>query len=188
MRRPARLTLAAALWAAALLAGGCGADKDKPVTKAETEGIYLDLDELVYQVQMSRYLNINDVEDRDFLVGLPSGTAQPNEDETWFGVFMRVENVTDEPIPAANTFEIHDTQENVYRPVSLDRKVNVFAYEAAEVPPHGKLPLRDSAADQSSIKGNLLLFKVKTASLQNRPLELRIQRGSGQTAVVDLDI
>jgi hypothetical protein len=188
MRRPFRLTLVAALSAAALLASGCGADKSKPITKAETEGIYIDLDELKYQVQMSRYLNANDVEDRDYLIGLPAGTTQPNKDETWFGVFMRVENVTEKPIPAANTFEIHDTQENVYRPVPLDRKVNVFAYEAAEVPPHGKLPLRDSTADQASIKGNLLLFKVKTASLQNRPLELRFSRGSGTVGVVDLDI
>src|SRR5215210_3972239 len=128
MRRPARLTLAAALWAAALLAGGCGADKDKPVTKAETEGIYLDLDELVYQVQMSRYLNINDVEDRDFLVGLPSGIAQPAEDETWFGVWMRVENVTDKPIPAANTFEVEDAEGSGGGRGPLGRKGNVCAY------------------------------------------------------------
>ncbi len=188
MRRPVRLTLAAALSAAALLASGCGADKSEPITKAETEGIYIDLDELKYQVQMSRYMNANDIEDRDYLVGLPEGTAQPKEDETWFGVFMRVENVTDEPIQAANTFEIHDTQENVYRPLPLDPNANPFAYQATEVPPHGKLPLRDSAADQSSTKGNLLLFKVKTASLQNRPLELRISRGSGTVGVVDLDI
>ena len=187
MGRSLRLTIAAALSAAALLASGCGGEH-QPITQADTEGIYLELDELKYQVQMSRYMNADDVEDRDYLIGLGEATAQPAEDETWFGVFMRVENVTDEPIMSANEFEIHDTQDNVYRPIALDRDVNPFAYEATEVPPHSKLPLPDSAADQTAIKGNLLLFRVKTASLQNRPLELRFRRGSGTEAVVDLDI
>src|SRR5687767_8757204 len=119
MPRAVRPTLAAVLAAAALAAGGCGGEHE-PVTGAETEGIYLDIDELKYQVQMSRYINANDVEDRDYLVGLPEGIEQPAADETWFGVFMRVENVTNEPIMAANTYEIHDTQENVYRPIPLD--------------------------------------------------------------------
>jgi len=187
MGRPFRLTLAAALSAAALLASGCGGEHE-PITSAHTEGIYLELDELKYQVQMSRYLNANDVEDRDYLVGLGESTAQPAADETWFGIFMRVENVTDEPIMSANEFEIHDTQQNVYRPIPLDRETNVFAYQPAEVPPHSKLPLPDSANDQTAIKGSLLLFRLKTSSLQNRPLELRFRRGSGTEAVVDLDI
>jgi len=187
MARPLRLTLAAALSAAALLASGCGGEHE-PITSAHTEGIYLEIDELKYQVQMSRYLNADDVEDRDYLVGLPETVAQPAEDETWFGIFMRVENDTDEPILAANEFEIHDTRENVFRPIPLDREVNPYAYESTMVPPHSKLPLPDSASDQTAIKGGLLLFRVKTASLQNRPLELRFRRGSGTEAVVDLDI
>ena len=187
MGRPFRLTLAAALSAAALLASGCGGEHE-PITSAHTEGIYLEIDELKYQVQMSRYINPADPEDRDYLVGLGESTTQPTADETWFGIFMRVENDTDEAIMAANEFEIHDTQDNIYRPIPLDREVNVFAYEAAEVPPHSKLPLPDSASDQTAIKGGLLLFRVKTDSLQNRPLELRFRRGSGTEAVVDLDI
>jgi hypothetical protein len=182
-----RLTLAALVAAAALVASGCGGQHE-PVTSAATEGIYLEIDDLKYQVQMSRYLNANDVEDRDYLIGLSEGVAQPAKDETWFGVFMRVENDTPDPIMAANTFEIVDTQENVYRPIPLDRASNPFAYSATEVLPDGLLPLPDSAAGQGPIKGGLLLFRVKTASLQNRPLELRFQRGSGQVAVVDLDV
>jgi hypothetical protein len=181
-----RLTFAALVASAALVAGGCG--QHEPITHAATEGLYLEIDDLKYQVQMSRYLNANDVEDRDYLVGLPDTIAQPAKDETWFGVFMRVENTTNQPIMAANTFEIEDTQQNVYRPIPLDRATNPFAYAAAEVPPRSRLPLPDSAAGQGPIKGGLLLFRVKTASLQNRPLELRMQRGSGQVATVDLDV
>jgi hypothetical protein len=103
-------------------------------------------------------------------------------------VFMRVQNVTDEPLKAADTYEIHDTQENVYTPVEIDRELNPFAYEAVEIEPHGVLPEPDSAAGQGFIKGSLLLFKVKTDSLQNRPLELRISGGGGTEGVVDLDV
>jgi hypothetical protein len=183
-----RLLSIAALSAAALFASGCGGEHE-PITVAHTEGIYLDLDELKYQVQMSRYINPSDAEDRDYLSGLPEGTEQPAADETWFGVFMRVQNETDEPIMAASSYEIEDTQENVYRPVELDPEVNVFAYEATEVLPRGVLPQPDSAAGHGFIKGSLLLFKVKVDSLQNRPLELRISGGGGDAeGVVDLDV
>ena len=43
-------------------------------------------------------------------------------------------------------------------------------------------------ASEGTIQGSLLLFKLKTESLQNRPLEFRFKRGSGTTGVVDLDV
>jgi hypothetical protein len=43
-------------------------------------------------------------------------------------------------------------------------------------------------ASETTIQGSLLLFKVKTESLQNRPLEFRFKRGSGTEGVVDLDV
>jgi hypothetical protein len=103
-------------------------------------------------------------------------------------VFIRVSNETDEPITPANNFEIIDTQENVYRPVPLDTSVNPFAYKPDPVPPKGLIPEEGSVASESTIQGSLLLFKVKTESLQNRPLEFRLRRGSGTTGVVDLDV
>ena len=171
----------------ALLAAGCG-NKIEARTSGETEGLYLDIDELKYQVQISRYMNPDDVEDKAFLTGLPESEAEPAGDETWFGVFIRVSNETDEPIEPADTFEIIDTQENVYRPVPLDTSVNPFAYAPDPVPPKGLIPEEGTVASESTIQGSLLLFKVKTESLQNRPLEFRLRRGSGTTGVVDLDV
>jgi len=180
------VVLAVALFA--LAGAGCG--KESTAVVADTEGLYLNINGLKYQIEMSRYMNANDVEDSQYLIGLPAGTAQPGADETWFGVWVRVENDSDETLPAATTWEIHDTQENVYRPIPLDTKINPFAFEkGVDVPAGAILPLSSSAAGQGPIQGSLLLFKVKNDSLQNRPLELKFSNGGGSTiGTYDLDV
>ena len=180
------LVISAALFCA-LLASGCG-NKMETVTLGDTEGIYLDVDDLKYQIQISRYMNANDVEDRSFLLGLPQSTAQPTGEETWFGVFLRVQNSTDKPIAPANDFEIVDTQENVYRPIPIDTDVNPFAYKPDPIAPKSLIPEPDSVASQTSIQGAMLLFKIKTESLQNRPLELHFTGSDGTEGVVNLDV
>jgi hypothetical protein len=191
-----RLVLALALLA--LVAAGCG-NHPKTGTEsavdgsavADTEGIYLDINGLKYQIEMSRYMNPNDVEDAEYLKGLPAGAAQPSGDETWFGVWVRVQNVTDETHPVADNWEIRDTLGNVFRPIPLDTNVNVFALDkTAQVPPNTVLPLSSTAAGQGPIQGSLILFKIKDDSLQNRPLELRFTNGQqgGGTGVYDLDV
>jgi hypothetical protein len=187
MPRPLRIVVL--LVALAALVAGCG-NKDEEHTTAETEGLYLDINGLKYQIEMSRYINPADVEDQEYLVGLPPGTEEPGEDETWFGVWVRVENTSeDETRPAANRWEIHDTQENVYRPIAIDTEINPFAFEAVDVPPLTVLPLATSAAGQGPTQGMLLLFKLKVDSLQNRPLELRFSNGGGgQEGTYDLDV
>ena len=184
MRTMRRLIVISATLLCALSAAGCG-NKQDTVTVGETEGIYLDVDELKYQVQISRYMNPSDVEDRAYLAGLPGSTAEPTGEETWFGVFIRVQNPTDETLAPASDFEIIDTQETVYRPVPLD---NPFAYKPDPVGPKSLIPQPDSVASETTIQGSLLLFKVKTASLQNRPLEFRFRGSEGTEGVVDLDV
>jgi hypothetical protein len=180
-----RLVLALAILAAVV--AGCG--KEEGRTVAETEGIYLDIDGLKYQIQMSRYINPADVEDSEYMVGVAEDSATPAADETLFGVWVRVQNETDEALPAADTWEIHDTQEQVYEPVEIDTDINPFAFEPIDVPPNTVLPLPTSAAGQGPTQGLLLLFKLKTASLQNRPLELKFSTGTGgTTGTYDLDV
>ena len=127
------LVISAALFCA-LVASGCG-NKLETVTLGDTEGVYLDVDHLKYQIQISRYMNANDVEDRSYLIGLPQSTAQPTGEETWFGVFLRVQNTGDKPIAPASDFEITDTQENVYRPIPMDTDINPFAYKPDPIAP-----------------------------------------------------
>lgn len=187
MRRLPRLTVLAAALACALLAAGCG-NRLEVRTQGETEGLYLDIDELKYQVQISRILNPNSVEDQAYLVGLPEGEPEPEQDEVWFGIFMRVENDTDKELPAAGQFKIVDTQGAEFEPVPIDTAANVFSYAPRSIAPGELLPQVGTAAYDNTIQGSLILFKVKTGSLYNRPLELEILGSGGQDARVDLDV
>jgi hypothetical protein len=175
--------------AAALVAGGCG-NKEDTRTIGQTEGLYIDVGELKYQVQISRILNPSDIEDRNYLTMLPQGTLPPKADEAWFGVWMRVENTNSEKsLPTASNFEIRDTQDNVFRP--YDQTGNPFAYQAVDaLGPNAVLPNSESPAGSGPIQGSLILFKLTTTSLANRPLEFRIISPTDPTnvGVVDLDV
>jgi hypothetical protein len=183
LRKILLLALVAALFA------GCG-NAGEEVTEAETEGVYLTVSGLTYQVQMSRYLNPGDVEDEEYLRGLPEGIpAELPGDETWFGVWMRVKNYSDEPLTPTSGFTIVDTQENEFRPVPLDANQNPFVYEPFELQHAQVLPRPDTAAASGPIQGSLILFRLTTESLQNRPLKLEIESGGGaEPYVVDLDL
>ena len=106
-----RRLLAPTLVIAALTAAGCGGHTGQR-TSAETEGLYLDVGEMTYQVQISRYMNPSDPEDRGYFKGLPEGATQLPGDETWFGVFLRVQNETAEPHRAAGNIVLEYTHEN----------------------------------------------------------------------------
>ena len=172
---------------AAVALGACG-NKEKVTLHGDTEGIYIDVGGLKYQVQISRLLNPTDREDSGYLVDLPAG-QQLGTDENWFAVFMRVENDSDKAAPATDRYSIRDTQGNVYKPVTMGPK-NVFAYRPAVLQPKDILPLPDSAAGENTIQGAMLLFKIPVANFQNRPLVLRIPppSGEGETGSVDLDV
>ena len=110
MPRAARLLLLALTAIAALALAGCGNKEQEGETiVAETEGIYVNVDGLTYQVQLSRILNPADIEDAGFLRGTSEGVA-PGKDEVWFGIFMRVQNESkSETFRTADTFEMEDT-------------------------------------------------------------------------------
>ena len=180
------LLLALAAASAGVLAG-CG-NKLEVRTVGETEGIYVDVGELRYQVQLSRIINPHSQEDRHYLEGLPAGTVPPKSDEAWFGVWMRVQNSTrSKRLSAADEFEIVDTQEHTFTPVELE---NPFAYQAQEVPPNTVVPSPNSPAGEGVVQGSLILFKLTTEAIANRPLEFKIQSPElpDDIGIVDLDV
>lgn len=189
LRRPIAI-VAALLASGGLAACGNHPDKNARVVRAETEGLYLDIGALKYQVQVSRQLNPGDVQDRSYLTGIPDAEKTLTKDQVWFGVFIRVQNETGQPQPPSNQIEIVDTQEEKFLPVALS-DTNEFAYHSTTtVPAHDVLPLRDTPSFDTPVRGQLILFKLTLTSLSNRPLEMHIESRSGrtQTGIIDLDV
>ena len=175
---------------AALTLVGCG-NKIDVRTVGETEGLYIDVGDLKYQVQISRIINPYDLEDRTYLRGLPAGTLPPKADEAWFGVWLRVQNTTSgQTFDTAEDFEIVDTQENTFEPLDFGFEDNPFAYSARPLGPNAVLPNVQEPAGQGPVQGSLLLFKLTNETLQNRPLEFRIinPKNPEDVGIVDLDV
>lgn len=185
LRRTAALLLAVA----SLGIAACGNDANQGDTKetADSEAIYVDLNGLKYQVQLSRQLNPRDAEDAGYFQNIDPADSMLAEGEIWFGVFIRVENESGEPIPSAREFEIEDTQGNVYEPVKTK---NIFAYQPETVRAKGYLPNPERLQAYAGTQGSLLLFKIPVSSLDNRPLELTIKNPSDtrKAARIDLDV
>lgn len=183
--RPRHIAAAIAVVALALPLGACG--REKTTTFGATEGTYLDVGPIAYQVQISRILNPQDIEDRDYMQGVQGKLAV---DEVWFAVFVRGQNTSDKTQQAADDFEITDTRDNRFKPVAI-ATTNPFAYRARPVG-HGQLiPSGSSAAGAGIVQqGAMLLFKVKLSSLSNRPLEFHIKSPTvpQKEGIVELDV
>jgi hypothetical protein len=142
---------------------------------ANNNGGYVDAGPITYQLQISRELNQYGVEDSQYLKGLPAGVSQSiGASELWYGVFLWAKNQTERPQMTSDNFEIVDTQGNTYRPISLDRQVNEFAWTPRELRPLETYPIPNSVASEGPTQGGLLLFKVSDSVYSNRPLTLFI--------------
>src|SRR3954462_2910811 len=169
-----RLLASLAVAVLALAAAGCG-NKEAKTLHGDTEGSYLDLGGLKYQVQISRLLNPNSIEDRAYLIGLNGTQSKLPAGQQWFGVFMRVENDGEQKnVRAATDFQIIDTQNNKFRPIHL-APVNIFAYRRTTPSPTAIVRAAESPAGQGSIQGSLLLLKIPVANFENRRLKLDIR-------------
>jgi hypothetical protein len=182
-----RLALVCLAVVAALTASGCG-NKEATVTVAETEGIYVTVDDLKYQIQLSRILNPALPEDSHFLRGLPPGEELEAE-EVWYGIFMRVENDVEEPHATAENFKITDTQGAEFEPIDVDPQTNDFVYEPTELLPGTIGPEVDTPGYYNPSRGGLILFKVTSASFSNRPLILEVESPTGgENAEIHIDV
>ena len=181
LRKLALFVLCAAVFA------GCG-NKEEFITVAETEGVYVDVAGLTYQIQLSRFLNPGDVEDKQYLYGLPAGV--PKElpgDEIWFGVWMRVKNYSEQALTTTDEFKIVDTEGNEFEPVPLEVPANPFVYVPIKLYPSQVLPTPDTAAASGPIQGSLILFRLTAEALPNRPLRFEISQGN-EKAEIALDL
>lgn len=176
-RRLATALLLVGLLTASAGLAACGQEHELDVP----EGHQLELGELIYNVQLTRFLNPLDNEDQAYLEGLPA----PPEGQLYLGVFIKVDNESDEPATVADELTITDTRDNHFDVLEVD---NQFAFEpGAEIDAHGEIPEPNTPAAAGPIKGAMALFLVDEFVTENRPLELEIP-GDGETGTVEIDI
>jgi hypothetical protein len=174
--------------------GACGDSHTKVATgtyagESGANAPYLDVGPLSYEVQLSRELNPTNAEDAAYLQGLSVAERQLAPGQEWFAVFVQVYNKSSQPLSSASDLTISDSQGNTYVPV-VPSQINPFAYRAGTVAAKGQLPVADTTANSGPTQGALLLYKIQTVSLDNRPLELKIvdPTDSTQTATAELDV
>lgn len=195
MRRLPRKTLLVLLaLLAAFTLGACGESHTRVTTGTYAGGSgknapYLNVGPLVYEVQLSRELNPYNTEDASYLLGLTPAQSRLRPGEEWFGVFMQVYNESTVPHPASTNFTITDTQGITYYPV-IPSADNLFAYRGGTVPANSQIPGPNTVAADGPTQGELLLYKIKVESLDNRPLTLKIvdPTDATQTASAELDV
>lgn len=180
-RRPLLPLLA--LVALLLLVVGVSACGYESHSKEVEEGEPVELGELKYNVTFSRYLNPNDSEDEDFLVGQPEAP----KGESYFGVFFEIQNESDEPQVLPSTLTITDIDENEFEVLPSE---SVFALELdGEVESEEQVPKLDTTAQLGAIEGALALFLLPESASENRPLTLHIPGADGEEgAEVTLDL
>ena len=174
------LPLLAALALAVLTAtiSACGYSSD---SKDVVEGEVVKLGDLKYQVVFSRFLNPNDNEDSAYLVGQPPA----KKGSSYFGIFLEVQNKSEENQKLAETFTIADADEETFDAIPSE---SLYAFPAGgEVEPQEPIPAPDSTPQQGPIEGSLVLFELPSAASENRPLTLSIDGPEGP-AEVKLDL
>lgn len=177
-----RLAGLALILAVAMVSTGC----DKEVHSLEAkEGTRISLDDIFYQVQLSRQLNPKDVEDSFYL----QGQLAPPAGESYFGVFMRVDNETHNtrvlPVGTDN-MEITTANGDVFKPIRV--KADGWGYAPAPIGKGGMLPIPNSPAYSGTIRGGLILFKIPLKDLDNRPLKLHVKGNAGDEGEITLDV
>jgi hypothetical protein len=172
------LFTALALAALALFVSACGYSSD---SKDVVEGEVVKLGELKYQVIFSRFLNPNDNEDSAYLVGQPP----PPKGSTYFGVFLEVQNKSEETQKLAKHFTIEDAGNQTFEAIPSE---SLYAFPfGAEVESQEPIPAPDSTPQQGPIEGSLVLFQLPADASENRPLTLFIDGPEGP-AEVKLDL
>jgi hypothetical protein len=174
------LPLLAALAATvlALSLSACGYSSD---SKDVVEGEVVKLGELKYQVIFSRFLNPSDNEDAAYLVGQPP----PPNGSSYFGVFLEVQNKSEETQKLADSFTITDAGHQKFEAIPTE---SLYAFPfGGKVESQEPIPSPDSTPQQGPIEGSLVLFQLPSAASESRPLTLSIAGPEGP-AEVTLDL
>jgi len=162
----------------ALFVSACGYSSD---SKNVVEGEVVKLGELKYQVIFSRFLNPSDNEDAAYLVGQPV----PPNGSSYFGVFLEVQNKSEETQRLSDSFTITDAGNQKFDAIPTE---SLYAFPfGGKVESQEPIPSPDSTPQQGPIEGSLVLFQLPSAASESRPLTLSIAGPEGP-AEVTLDL
>jgi hypothetical protein len=174
------ILVATAAIAIGVVLSGCDTAPENANQVAEGQG--MKLDDLLYNVQITRILNPGDIEDKSYLVG----QKPPGPDQYYLGVFMRIDNEGDNSVQVPTDFTVVDTVGDTFKPLPSD---SLFALKLGTTINGGdELPTGESAAANGPIQGSMVLFRITSAAIQDRPLTLHISPPTGSTGEVELDI
>ncbi len=177
------LATVAAVALVATLSVGMSACSSADHRQNVAEGVPVFLGNLEYGVQISRFLNPSDAEDKAYLDGAP---PLPR-DAYYLAVFLQVHNhgSTHESLPTR--YEVIDTGHHVYLPVPMD---NDFAMPLSGTIGSGaRIPDPESIAANGPIEGLMLLFLIRNPSVEDRPLTLKIPAaGDRSPGRIELDL
>ena len=179
--RPRVALIAALALALAVLAGGLSACGEEEAVSEVVEGEPIELAGLEYNVQITRFLNPDDTEDSEYLAGQPP----PPPGKEYLGVFLVVENESEDVLSSATGYTVVDTVDNEYE--SLESESPYALAVGADVAAEDQLPIPDSTAANGPNQGSLLVFEVDDEVSDNRPLKLEIETVDGVGEVI-LDI
>jgi hypothetical protein len=172
------LLAALVLAALTLFVSACGYSSD---SRQVVEGEVVKLGELKYQVVFSRFLNRNDNEDSAYLVGQPP----PKKGSNYFGVFLEVQNKSEETQTLADSATISDASNEKFEAIPSE---SLYAFPfGGKVESQEPIPALDSTPQQGPIEGSLVLFELPSAASESRPLTLSIPGPEGP-AEVKLDL
>jgi hypothetical protein len=178
--RKGALALALSLAVVLVGAAGCGEEEEKEVVEGEP----LELTDLRFNVQITRFLNPSDREDGDYLEGQQ---VPPPDGQDYLGVFIEIDNEGSEAarLPTAADLSVVDTTGEAYEaldsesPFALDLGGNIDA--------HSEVPAPDTPASSGPTQGSVVLFLVPSNIGENRPLELEVGY-RGEDGTIELDI
>jgi len=173
------LVLALVLTVSGFAVSACGSSHEEKTDLAEGEPVKLG--SLEYNVLFTRPLNINDIEDSEYLVGKPA----PGPDQMYIGVFVHIHNSSDDPQTIPKKFEIETTTGRKY--VNIPAKSIYALQPGATVEPHDNIPQTDSTAQVGPIGASMLLYLIDRESAEERPVQLIIE-GEDGPATYDLDL
>jgi hypothetical protein len=175
----AALLLGTAL-AAVISLSGCNTDPEDTTSVAEGEA--MKVGDLLYNVQITRYLNASDPEDKAYLAGQPPLSSN----QYYLGVFMQIQNESNAAQPVPTGFTVTDTEGRKFKPV---RSRSLFALQlGGKVAGDGELPEPESTAANGPIQGAMVLFRITGSAIEARPLTLDIPSTTGPAGQVELDI